>query len=163
MGKQAQRSEGACRSSPSSGSVWGSGLRPRACLKCCCFHLFVDDTRPRLTMPVLQTDRPMTNTTLEPSSPWRTPNCSSVEQELTLPDLPYRAAARTTAAGDLGSAVGGVTRFRNVPEPGALEWGWGRGSYVARKRPSLRPQRGQNHYREGTSSRQRQIGLIDPN
>lgn len=33
----------------------------------------------------------------EPSPPWRTPNCSSVEQGLTLPDLPSGASAGVTA------------------------------------------------------------------
>ena len=58
-------------------------------------------------------------------------------------------------------------RFRNVPEPGALgQEGRERPPCSQGTAPSFlprRPQRGQGHYRGGTSSRQRQIGLIDPN
>ena len=59
--------------------------------------------------------------------PWRTLNRSSAEGVLTLPDLPYRAAAGRTAVEALGQCHGGGHRSRNVPEPRAL----GRGGRAA--------------------------------
>lgn len=114
---------------------------------------------------------PFSSANQEPLPPQRTLNCSSARGGLTLPDLPYRAVAGRRAVESPGQCHGRGHRFRNVPEPGALGQERGeRPPYSQGTAPSFlpsflprRPQRGQSHYRGGTSSRQRQIGLIDPN
>lgn len=59
-----------------------------------------------------------------------------MEWRLTLPDLPSGSVAGMTAVEALGTAMGGATRVRKAPEPGALGLDWGRGSSVARELPS---------------------------